>query len=302
MTLRVNGQSAGGGGGASLPVADPADLLSGATPERIVAIDDAGDGALLTAAQAAALLGVDAESLAAELAHTPTSATMRFLWYCNEASGPLVNRGTVSGADLTASGSTTQGSLLLASLNGRGLRCSGSAGSSASGGINKTPGVDDGLTWWAVFTVIAPPTARRATVLTRNANNAFTAPYNSLAIVIDSATAPAARSVVVEIGRQSGGYLEHVITPRYTDGVQMSVVATMSGTAWLVYVNGALVNTYGDGAAINWGDGTGYWQVGANASGEESNIHVTEAGCDARVWTSADVIELEQRRLGRWRG
>lgn len=43
MGTRVDGVA--DGGGASLPVADPADLLSGATPERFVVIDDAGDSA-----------------------------------------------------------------------------------------------------------------------------------------------------------------------------------------------------------------------------------------------------------------
>lgn len=58
MGTRVDGVA--DGGGASLPVSDPADLLSGATAERFVVIDDAGDGALLTAAQGRTLLGVDA--------------------------------------------------------------------------------------------------------------------------------------------------------------------------------------------------------------------------------------------------
>jgi len=49
-----------GGGGASLPVADPADLLSGATASRLVGTDVSGDGTLLTAAQGRTLLGVDA--------------------------------------------------------------------------------------------------------------------------------------------------------------------------------------------------------------------------------------------------
>lgn len=48
----------GGGGGASLPVADPADLLAGATPERFVVTDDVGNGAGISSSQAAALIGV----------------------------------------------------------------------------------------------------------------------------------------------------------------------------------------------------------------------------------------------------
>ena len=294
MGTSINGAPVGGSGG-GLPASAIGDLLSGAAASQFVATDSGGDSVGLTYDTAST-------DLAYTLAHTQPDAATRFLWYCNETSGPLANGGTVSGADLTASGSTTQGSLLLASLNGRGLLCSGASGSSASGGINKTPGVDNGLTWWAIFTVIAPPVARRATVLTRNANNPWAAPYNSLAIMIDSATAVAPRSIVVEIGKVSGGYAEHVTSVPYVDGVQTSVVATMTGTTWRVYINGVLANTYSDGGAIDWGDGTGYWQIGANASGEESNIHVTEAGCAAEVWTSDQVIELEQRRLGRWRG
>ena len=262
MTLKVNGAALGGGGGGS----------------------------------------ADAEALAFELAHTPVTAATRFLWYFDEASGALVNHGTVSGADLTASGGTTQGSALIASTNGRGLLCSGSSGSSASGGTNKTPGVDNGLTWWAVFTVISPPPARRAAMMTRNAKSPWADPYNSLAISIDSATAGAPRSIITQIGKTSGGYVEHIARTRYADGVQTSVVATMTGTTWKVYINGVLDRTDTDGGAINWGDGTGYWQIGANASGEESNIHVTEAGCAAEVWTADQVAELELRRLGRWRG
>ena len=45
-----------GGGGGSLPVADPASLLSGATASRLVGTDASGDGTLLTAAQVKALL------------------------------------------------------------------------------------------------------------------------------------------------------------------------------------------------------------------------------------------------------
>ena len=46
----------GTGGGASLPVTDPADLLLGATPSRIVGTDGSGDGVLLTGAETRALI------------------------------------------------------------------------------------------------------------------------------------------------------------------------------------------------------------------------------------------------------
>lgn len=46
----------GGGGGASIPVSDPADLLSGATASRVVATDGTGDGVLLTGAETRALI------------------------------------------------------------------------------------------------------------------------------------------------------------------------------------------------------------------------------------------------------
>ena len=45
----------GGGGGGSIPVTDPADLLSGATASRVVATDGSGDGVLLTGAATRAL-------------------------------------------------------------------------------------------------------------------------------------------------------------------------------------------------------------------------------------------------------
>lgn len=245
---------------------------------------------------------VAAPPLAFANGHTQPDADTRFLWYCNDATSTVTNYGTVSGADLTVGATATQGALLLASLNGRGLLTDGTTTSTASGGVNKTPGVNDGLTWWAIFTVITPPTARRATIMTRNANAAFTAPYNSIAIVIDSATAGAPRSIVVEIGRVAGGYLEHITSVPYVSGVQINVATTLSGSTWKVYINGVLTNTYSDGSAIDWGDGTGFWQIASNAANETSIVHVTEVGVVARAWTADEVVQAEQRRLGRWRG
>ena len=58
----------------------------------------------------------------------------------------------------------------------------------------------------------------------------------------------------------------------------------------------------GNGASVDWGPGNGLWFVGDNSNTGELAGHVTEAGCAAEVWTAAQVVELEQRRLGRWRG
>ncbi len=336
MTLRVNGSVSGSGGGpittqGDLAVGDatgaPVRLAKGAegkvlragattvmwddppaSPVTIADITDAGATgasvlAAATAADGRAALGVDAESLAAELAHTPTSATMRFLWHFATAGSTAASEGTVSGSDLTLGGTAAQNALLLASLNGRGLSLDGTPGAWASGGANKDPGVTTGITWWCVFTVTTPPPARRATVFTRNFGGTWGAPYLSISIMVEPSTAPgASRAIVTSIGGVSSGYLEHITSAAYVDGVQMSVVVTLNGTAWKVYVNGALVNTYSNGEAVMWGSSGGYWQVGANGQGDTVEGHVTEAGCDARVWTADDVIELEQRRLGRWRG
>ena len=85
----------GGGGGASIPVSDPADLLSGATPERFFVTDDAGNGAGISSSQAAAIINgtrrwaADADTL--------------MLWEFNEASGTIVNSGSLGSAgNLTA--------------------------------------------------------------------------------------------------------------------------------------------------------------------------------------------------------
>lgn len=236
--------------------------------------------------------------------HTRSDAATRFLWYFNEASGDAMNRGSVAGANLAVGAAVERRAILLSSLNGRGFAFPGGANSVCSGGVDTTPGVNTGITMWAIFTVTTPPTARRAAVFVRNTSASWVDPWHSLAIAIDSPTAPAPRSIIVEIGRASGGYAEHILPTPYTDGTQLLVGFSFDGSAWSTYLNGVVVATYSDAGDVDWGDGTGYWSIGANAnpSDESAIIHVTEAGCAAEVWTDDQWIEAEQRRLGRWRG
>ena len=75
MGSAINGVPVGGGGGSTLPVSNPADLLAGATPSNIVATDASGNGTLLTPAQGrAALFPTITPSLSSSSGWTITNA------------------------------------------------------------------------------------------------------------------------------------------------------------------------------------------------------------------------------------
>lgn len=59
--VSYNGVPQGGGGGASLPVSDPADVFSGATASRLVGINGSGDGALFDASTVGGFLGLSTD-------------------------------------------------------------------------------------------------------------------------------------------------------------------------------------------------------------------------------------------------
>lgn len=273
MTLSING-STGAGGGAALPVADPADLLSGATPERIVAIDDAGDGALLTAAQVAALLGVTSRRPAA-------TADTRLLYELTETSGAAVNTGSLASADLDEIGSSVVRSADLASVWGGAVVMPGGSNSYIRGAAGIAPTSTTQLTMWAVAKIRSDPAGRKS-VFTRNHATWGGWPYVSAAIVV-----AASGAWYVEVGRVSPGYTElHASTNYVVDSIHLFGL-TYDGTTLRAWLDGVAAGSASAAGEIDWGPGTGKWEIGSNGGGERPVSTLYRTGVEETVWDAS---------------
>lgn len=270
MGTRVDGVASGGGG--SLPVTDPADIFSGATPERIVAIDDAGDGALLTAAQAAALLGVSSRRPAA------TAAT-RLRWELTERSGNALNSGSLGSAgDLDEVGSSVVRSADLASVWGGEVTMPGDSNSYIRGAAGVDPGSTTVLTVWVLAKIRSDPSGRKS-VLTRNHATWGGWPYQSCAIVV-----AASGAWYAEIGRVDPGYTEMRASTDYALDTIHLFGLTYDGTTLRAWLDGEAAGSAAAPGEIDWGPGSGKWELGSNGGGERPVSTLYRAGVEEATW------------------
>lgn len=264
-----------GGGGASLPVADPADLLSGATPERFVVIDDAGDGALLTAAQAVAQLGIASRRPAA------TTAT-QLLYELTERSGSVRNTGALGASgDLGEIGSSVVRSADLASVWGGDVVMPGDSNSYIRGAAGIAPSSTTQITMWCVAKIRSDPASRKS-IFTRNHATWGGYPYISAALV----AAPSG-AWYVEIGRVSPGYTEfHASTDYVLDTIHLFGL-TYDGATLRAWLDGVTAGSASAAGEIDWGPGTGKWEIGSNGGGERPVCTLYRAGVEEAVWDAS---------------
>ena len=282
-----------GGGGASLPVSDPADLLSGATPERFVVIDDAGEGALITAAQAASLIG------GAPVGRRPALPDFGLLWECNETTGDFVNTGTLEeSGNLTVVGSGTSRSQLGPTTVGRGARFDGTTNGYAKGAEGITPGAgsDVALTMFAVAVLEAAAGSRKDILSRSFALAELPAPYVAATISVISGTTWLAKLGI------SGTYVEVTSNIPYVVGRQHIFGVTYDGAYVCLWLDGVLAKREAHPGTISWGSGTGLWWLGSNPSGGASTSLIARAGAANVVWDSAEWGEFVQRTNGNWIG
>lgn len=117
MTIFVNGtQVGGGGGGASLPVSAPEDLLDGATPDSFFTTDAAGNGQLSSASSARTLMGA-----------VPTTRTLAGLDLSADRSAAAL-AAALDGAVTTDFTAGSSGWTLSAGSSGRGSAVQSGAG------------------------------------------------------------------------------------------------------------------------------------------------------------------------------
>jgi len=284
----IAGGASGSGGGASIPVTNPADLLSGVTPERFVVIDDAGDGALLTAAQAAALIGVAPRRPAA-------SSTTRLIYECNEMSGPLRNTGTDAGAawDLTVRSNSVRRSRPLASTIGPGFGVEyASAPTGASGAAGLTPtGVTSAVTMWAVVCPNGGVISGQSPVpiFTRDHNAAWSgAQTTSVGLYWGNALE----------ARLSVGASTHTAYAfgRSYDG-QRVVGLTYDGSALRLWYDGEQIAPVAATGDIAWGT-DGEWQIGHNAQTLEWTGTILRCGLESVAWSADQWVAFVQTCRG----
>ncbi len=264
-----------GGGGASLPVSDPADLLSGATAERFVVIDDAGDGALLTAAQAAAQIGVTSRRPAAV-------AATRLLYELTERSGDTLNTGSLGASgDLDEIGSSVVRSADLASVWGGSVVMPGDSNSYIRGAAGLSLTSTTQVTMWAIAKIRSDPASRKS-IFTRNHATWGGYPYISVALV----AAPSG-AWYVEIGRVSPGYTEMRASTDYTVDTIHLFGLTYDGTTLRAWLDGEAAGSASAAGEIDWGPGTGKWEIGSNGGNENPVATFYRAGVEETVWDAA---------------
>lgn len=279
-----------GGGGGSLPVADPADLLSGATPSQIVGTDVSGNGALLAASDIGALLVADRRVALPDFG---------LLWECNEASGDFVNTGTIgTSANLTTIGSGVTRAQLGPITVGRGARFDGTTNGHAKGAAGVTPGTGSGtaLTMFAVA-VLEGVAGARKDILSRSFELAeLPAPYVAATLSVISGTTWLAKLGI------SGSYVEVTSDIPYAVGRQHVFGVTYDGADVCLWLDGVLAKRKAQPGTISWGSGTGLWWLGSNPSNGASTSLIARAGAANIVWSRADWGEFVQRTNGDWLG
>ena len=278
----------GGGGGASIPVSDPADLLSGATPERFFVTDDAGNGAGISSSQAAAIINgtrrwaADADTL--------------LLWEFNEASGTIVNSGSLGSAgNLTAGAGLARRAFKATWPLVRGVRCNGSSGSDAKGAAGCEPTSGTAVTVWAV--IVPEGGSGKRAYLTRDLHTpgSWASPWISVMMCIDSSN-----NFTAEIN-DGAGYRAITYSPGLVTGQCYFVGLTYDGTTLRLYVDGVLVQSGSYSGSINWGDADALWHISGHDTDAERFVgSVLRAGVENVVWSGSEFAKRAQLIFGTW--
>lgn len=284
MGTSINGAPVGGGGGgASIPVTNPADLLAGATPSRLMATDSSGDGELITS-----------DAALWRNRRQPASAVDRLLWECDGASGAVTNTGSLGSAgDLTAGASLVRNNISLVSTLGAGIYCDGTSTGQASGAAGVIPtGASSSITAWCVAVVPSGWTGNQTLLARDYAVSGWAPPYIGIMLSLRGST----RAVAHVNG---GGTYQSVDVSLASTSGQLFIGLTYDGTTLSLWADGVLLGTAPASGAIDWG-GAGLWHLGANWSGEYFTGTILRAGVQQGVWTAARWREETLRTRGNW--
>ena len=283
MPATLNGSLVGGGGGASLPVADFADVLAGATASRIAATDASGDGTLLTS-----------DAALWSNRRPAATANTRLLWECDGTSGAIVNTGSLgASANLTAGGALVRNNISIVSTLGAGIYCDGSSTGQASGAAGVIPtGASSSITAFAVAVVPSGWTGNQTLLARDYAASGWSPPYIGIMLSIRGGS----RGVAHVNG--SGTYASADIALPSSSGMIL-LGLTYDGATLSLWADGQLLGTAGASGAIDWGT-AGNWRLGANWSGEYFTGTILRAGVEQGVWNAARWREEYLRVRGNW--
>lgn len=273
----------GGGGGASIPVSDPADLLAGATASLIMGTDSGGDGALVTA-----------DAVVWANRRPAATANTRLLWECDGTSGAVANTGSLGASgNLTAGGALVRNNISLVSTLGAGIYCDGTSTGQAVGAVGVIPtGASSSITAW-VSAVVPSGWTGNQTLLARDyAASGWAPPYIGIMLSLRGGT----RAVAHVNG--GGTYASADIALAASSG-QLLIGLTYDGTTLSLWADGVLRGTAGASGAIDWGT-AGKWHLGANESGEYFTGTILRAGVEQGVWDAARWRQETLRARGNW--
>lgn len=261
MTLSING-STGAGGGASVPSGDAGD---------VVTLD--GAGALSALAQ---------RTLLGRVRRPAPSATTRLLYELAETSGDALNTGSLGAAgDLDEVGSSVVRQLAPESPFGIANTFPGDSNSYIRGAAGLGLTSATALTMWCVAKIRSDPASRKS-LFTRNHAVWGGYPYISAALV----AAPSG-AWYVEIGRVSPGYTEIRASADYVVDALHVFGLTYDGTTLRAWLDGVAVGSASAVGEIDWGPGTGLWEIGSNGGGERPVATIYRAGVEEAVWDAS---------------
>lgn len=245
------------------------------------------DAAASTAAEVAADLGAARRGAAA--------ATTRLLWECQEASGDVLNTGSLGAAgDLaTIGGGVTYRSLAPYSTLGPGLALDGTSSGYARGAAGQVVGDGTTVTLWAV--VVPHSLAAKRYVVARDwgAPGAWAEPWLCCALAVG----PSGLTVGVNTGGSAGDWHE-LNAGSLTVNRQHLLGLTFDGSTLRAWINGELAGSASHAGAIDWGDPTALWHLGENDNGEQLSCTLLRAGAEASVWSATRWAEEYARING----
>lgn len=273
MGTRVDGVTGGGG---AVTIAD---------------ITDAG-------AVGADLLAAATEPDALTVLHAsrrwPATAATRLLWECDGASGALVCTGSVGSAgNLTAGGALGRNALSPYSTIGRGVRCTGTPTSVASGAAGVAPsGTATALTVWCIAELPNSPGSNQQ-LIARDyyAPASFGPPYVSCMLTVNGT------SLVAHATIDSSYYSLTADYPLYVR--QVLVGMTFDGTTLALWINGVLAASATHAGSIDWGTAPdSLWYLGRNGIGEYYTGAILRAGVEAEVWDATTWASRYETMVG----
>ena len=257
-----------------------------------------GDGTDVVSATIATVLAVspaaNRTAIGASASRRPAaSATTRLLYELTQTSGAALNTGSLGASgDLSEIGSSVARSLDIAGALGFKNVMAGDGNSYIRGAAGLALSSTTTLTMWCLAEIRSDPASRKS-IFTRDHATWGGWPYISAALV----AAPSG-AWYVEIGRVSPGYTEFHATAAYTLNRLHLFGLTYDGTTLAAWLDGVAAGTLSAAGEIDWGPGTGKWEIASNGGSERPVATIYRAGVEEAVWDASTWLSFARTCAG----